>query len=59
MQQEFINVAAHELRTPMQPILGLTDILRSKETDGGLEAEDLDVTIVYRISNTISEYRYR
>jgi signal transduction histidine kinase len=23
MQQEFINVAAHELRTPIQPILGL------------------------------------
>ena len=23
MQKEFINVAAHELRTPIQPILGL------------------------------------
>ena len=34
MQEEFINVAAHELRTPIQPILGLADILRSKETDG-------------------------
>ena len=34
MQQEFINVAAHELRTPIQPILGLADILRSKERDG-------------------------
>jgi signal transduction histidine kinase len=29
MQKEFINVAAHELRTPIQPILGLTGILRS------------------------------
>ena len=45
MQQEFINVAAHELRTPVQPILGLADILRSKETDGGEEAEYLDVII--------------
>ena len=45
MQQEFINVAAHELRTPIQPILGLADILRSKETDGGQEAEYLDVII--------------
>jgi len=34
MQKEFINVAAHELRTPIQPILGLADILRSKETEG-------------------------
>ena len=45
MQQEFINVAAHELLTPVQPILGLADILRSKETDGGEEAEYLDVII--------------
>jgi signal transduction histidine kinase len=45
MQQEFINVAAHELRTPIQPILGLADILRSKKTDGGQEAEYLDVII--------------
>ncbi|MGB8936669.1 MAG: histidine kinase dimerization/phospho-acceptor domain-containing protein [Candidatus Nitrosopolaris sp.] len=30
MQQEFINVAAHELRTPIQPILSITQILRSR-----------------------------
>jgi two-component system, OmpR family, sensor histidine kinase VicK len=29
-QKEFINVAAHELRTPIQPILGLTEIIYSK-----------------------------
>ncbi|HXX98574.1 MAG TPA: HAMP domain-containing sensor histidine kinase, partial [Candidatus Bathyarchaeia archaeon] len=47
MQREFINVAAHELRTPIQPILGLADILRSKQnkTNGGEEAEYLDVII--------------
>jgi two-component system sensor histidine kinase VicK len=27
MQKEFINIAAHELRTPMQPILGLSEEL--------------------------------
>jgi two-component system sensor histidine kinase VicK len=32
MQKEFINVAAHELRTPIQPILGLSEILRSRLT---------------------------
>lgn len=26
IQQEFINIAAHELRTPIQPILGLSEI---------------------------------
>ena len=30
MQQEFINVAAHELRTPIQPILGMIGVIRSK-----------------------------
>jgi signal transduction histidine kinase len=34
MQKEFINVAAHELRTPIQPILGLSEILRSRLTKG-------------------------
>src|SRR5215469_1927177 len=33
MQNEFINMAAHELRTPLQPILGLSDSLRHKTTD--------------------------
>jgi two-component system sensor histidine kinase VicK len=33
MQKEFINVAAHELRTPVQPILGLSDVLISKKGD--------------------------
>jgi signal transduction histidine kinase len=33
MQKEFINVAAHELRTPIQPIIGLTEILQSKIKD--------------------------
>jgi len=32
MQKEFINVAAHELRTPIQPILSLTEALRSDVT---------------------------
>jgi signal transduction histidine kinase len=33
MQKEFINVAAHELRTPIQPILGLSQILFNKIKD--------------------------
>src|SRR5829696_3927193 len=30
MQKVFINIAAHELRTPIQPILGLAEVLSSK-----------------------------
>jgi two-component system, OmpR family, sensor histidine kinase VicK len=33
MQKEFINIAAHELRGPIQPILGLTEVLRNKAAD--------------------------
>src|SRR5215211_715194 len=33
MQNDFINIAAHELRTPIQPILGLSEVLQSKITD--------------------------
>ena len=33
MQIEFINIAAHELRTPIQPILGLTgELIRSNNS---------------------------
>jgi two-component system, OmpR family, sensor histidine kinase VicK len=31
MQREFINIAAHELRTPVQPILGLSQVLLSEK----------------------------
>ncbi|MGI8831454.1 MAG: sensor histidine kinase, partial [Nitrososphaeraceae archaeon] len=30
LQKEFINIAAHELRTPTQPILGLSEVLLSE-----------------------------
>jgi two-component system, OmpR family, sensor histidine kinase VicK len=33
MQRDFINIAAHELRTPIQPILGFTEILKNRATD--------------------------
>ena len=33
IQKDFINMAAHELRTPIQPILGLADVLRDYVTD--------------------------
>ena len=31
IKDDFINVAAHELRNPVQPILGLAQILRSRK----------------------------
>jgi signal transduction histidine kinase len=39
MQRDFINIAAHELRTPIQPILSLTRIIQDrmslKKEEGG------------------------
>ena len=44
MKDEFINVAAHELRTPIQPIIGLSEVLRSRirnnDRDIGTNAEN-------------------
>ncbi|HYJ01055.1 MAG TPA: ATP-binding protein [Nitrososphaeraceae archaeon] len=44
MKTEFINIAAHELRTPIQPILGLSDIIYSKVKDEELH-ELLEIII--------------
>ena len=38
MQREFINIAAHELRTPIQPILGVAEML---EEELGDKKEDI------------------
>ena len=45
MQKEFINVAAHELRTPIQPILGLSEVLLSREGNIEEYRESLNVII--------------
>jgi signal transduction histidine kinase len=42
--KEFISVAAHELRTPIQPIIGLSYLLKyEKESLMGKEEESLDI----------------
>ncbi|HYT03001.1 MAG TPA: hybrid sensor histidine kinase/response regulator, partial [Candidatus Acidoferrum sp.] len=44
MQKEFIGIAAHELRNPIQPILGLAEIVKSKIKDAK-QYESLDIII--------------
>jgi signal transduction histidine kinase len=44
MQNEFINIAAHELRTPIQPILGLSQVL-SHELHDIYQIQLVDVII--------------
>jgi two-component system, OmpR family, sensor histidine kinase VicK len=47
MHKEFINVAAHELRNPIQPIIGLTEVLRAikKENPNSRQEDLLDAII--------------
>jgi signal transduction histidine kinase len=49
MQNEFINIAAHEMRTPIQPILGLSEIMREKILNIAqhLKREEKEEEIVY------------
>ena len=42
MKSDFINLAAHELRTPIQPILSMTELMRS-EIKGTRHQESLDI----------------
>lgn len=43
--QDFINTAAHELRTPIQPILGLSQVLRDLSGDDPRKTELLDAIL--------------
>ncbi|HZD36832.1 MAG TPA: ATP-binding protein [Nitrososphaeraceae archaeon] len=45
MQKEFINIAAHELRNPIQPIIGLSDLIRYKKGDIEQYAGLIDVIL--------------
>jgi two-component system, OmpR family, sensor histidine kinase VicK len=45
MQKEFINIAAHELRTPVQPILSLSEILQSDISNNTKQQEFLDAIV--------------
>ena len=47
MQNEFINIAAHELRTPIQPILGLAELAYSKTKEEDAELSQL-LQVIFR-----------
>lgn len=42
MQKEFINVAAHEFRTPMQPLLGVIEMMKLSMEETGQDKIELN-----------------
>ena len=51
-QQEFINIAAHELRTPIQPIISLSDVLLHKIRDN--ESREL-IHVIFRSAKRLRD----
>jgi signal transduction histidine kinase len=52
---EFINIAAHELRTPIQPILGTVELLKSEiEEDTYYDRQDSDNNNGIQVEQIIS-----
>jgi signal transduction histidine kinase len=46
VHRDFVNIAAHELRSPIQPIIGLSELLRYKGSDVQLQQDRiLDIII--------------
>ena len=55
MKNEFVNIAAHELRTPIQPILGLSEIIRPKVNSEDREYVDVIIRNARRLQRLTEE----
>src|SRR5215213_10300962 len=52
LKDEFINIAAHELRNPIQPILGLSELLRHQEIENIKRSKEIDNILDIIIRNS-------
>ena len=53
MQKEFINVAAHEIKTPIQPIIALSELLQQEEGNNNIEKNKQLLDIIFRNSKRL------
>ena len=45
VKAEFLNIATHEFRTPIQPIIGLSELLKSSRSNTSQEQQFLEIII--------------
>ena len=55
MQKEFINVAAHEIKTPIQPIIALSELLQQEEGINNIEKNKQLLNIILRNSKRLKQ----
>jgi signal transduction histidine kinase len=55
MQKEFINVAAHEIKTPIQPIIALSELLQQEEGITNIEKNKQLLDIIFRNSKRLKQ----
>jgi signal transduction histidine kinase len=55
MQKEFINVAAHEIKTPIQPIIALSELLQQEEGITNIEKNKQFLDIIFRNSKRLKQ----
>jgi len=53
MQKEFINIAAHEIKTPIQPIIVLSELLQQEEGNNNIEKNKQLLDIIFRNSKRL------
>ena len=55
LQKEFINVAAHEIKTPIQPIIALSELLQQEEGNNNIEKNKQLLDIIFRNSKRLKQ----
>ena len=55
MQKEFINVAAHEIKTPIQPIIAISELLQQEERNNNIENNKQLLNIILRNSKRLKQ----
>ena len=55
MKKEFINIAAHEIKTPIQPIIALSELLQQEEGINNIEKNKQLLDIIFRNSKRLKQ----